>query len=500
MPQIDDLHASETWSPTVEPFRTQKQLQGHTRVLKQLAGGASLDTILDTLIEFAEELSPDMLASIELVNSSVAHPRLAQTAGLRASWSAPIVSSKGQILGTFAMYACDPQATASCDHAFMSDCVDLAAIAIERFQDVASIKRLAEIVDSTEDGVIRTSIDGIIETWNRGSTRIYGFSEEEAIGQPASIVIPPDHVDEFADILDRVCRGERVDHFETERLTKDGRRISISLTVSPIRDLDGNVIGTSAITKDISELSNARLKLLQTERLAAMGQMVSAIAHESRNALQRIQVGVDMLGFEIQAGSEGAKELDRIDRAKNDLQHLFEELRSFAAPLPLEPCVCSIAQTWRNAWANLEPLRSGREATIVEEIHCDSLNCELDTFRMEQVFRNLFENTLFACCDPVCITIQCADGDVDGAPGLCVRVQDDGPGLTVDQKNRIFEPFFTTKPKGTGLGMAIAQRILKAHRGRITVGHGEGGGAEFLISLPRKHHVANHLLTKNLDR
>src|SRR5207245_6696807 len=108
-----------------------------------------------------------------------------------------------------------------------------------------------------------------------------------------------------------------------------------------------------------------------------------------------------------------------------------------------------------------------------------------DPFRMQQVFRNILENALAACKDPVVITILCCAASVKGRPGLKVTVRDNGPGLTPDQRQRIFEPFFTTKTKGTGLGMAIAKRIVELHGGRIAVGEGAGRGAEILITLPR---------------
>src|SRR5262249_17990150 len=110
----------------------------------------------------------------------------------------------------------------------------------------------------------------------------------------------------------------------------------------------------------------------------------------------------------------------------------------------------------------------------------------IDPFRLEQVFRNILDNALAACADPVNVTISCAEASLEGRPALCISVRDNGPGLTAEQRQRIFEPFFTTKTKGTGLGMAIAQCIVEAHGGHIGVGASEGRGAEILITLPRE--------------
>jgi C4-dicarboxylate-specific signal transduction histidine kinase len=130
----------------------------------------------------------------------------------------------------------------------------------------------------------------------------------------------------------------------------------------------------------------------------------------------------------------------------------------------------------------LETARRGRDATLVEPTAGAEMNVHVDRFRMVQVFRNLLENSLAACRDPVRIQVGCRDVQLDGKPAVEVRVHDNGPGLAPDARQNVFEPFFTTKTKGTGLGMAIARRIVDAHRGHIAVGDA-AAGAEFIITL-----------------
>ena len=213
--------------------------------------------------------------------------------------------------------------------------------------------------------------------------------------------------------------------------------------------------------------------------------MITGIAHESRNALQRIQSCSEMLELEIEGNEEAHRLVRRLQEAQDNLLHLFDEVRGFVAPIRLERSPCRIENVWREAWQLLDTSRRGRDATLLEQL--DGCNCELsfDRFRMVQVFRNLLENSLAACHDPVVIQISCRDVELEEQPAIEVSVRDNGPGLTPDARQNVFEPFFTTKTKGTGLGMAIARRIVEAHGGQIAVGNDSSIGAEFVITLPR---------------
>lgn len=235
----------------------------------------------------------------------------------------------------------------------------------------------------------------------------------------------------------------------------------------------------------IAALQRAQERALQAERLAAIGQMVAGLAHESGNALARSQACLEMLTLEVEDRPEALNLIARIQKAQNHLQQLYGEVRNYAAPLKLERQRQSLRSIWRQAWDNLAEQRQGRALTLHEETEKVDLFCPVDAFRLEQVFRNILENALAACKDPVVLTIACSETALDGQVALRIAVRDNGPGLTAEQRQRIFEPFFTTKTKGTGLGMAIAQRIVEAHGGQITVGAPAGPGAEILLLLPR---------------
>ena len=220
------------------------------------------------------------------------------------------------------------------------------------------------------------------------------------------------------------------------------------------------------------EIIRLNQQILQNERLAAIGQMMTGLAHESGNALARSQSCLEMLSWEVEDRPDALDLIARIQKAQDHLKHLYEEVRGYAAPLKLDRDVWDLAYVWRQAWEHLALQRQGRDANLREEPCGLNLKCAVDQFRLEQVFRNILDNALAACPDPVRIEVHCAEAEIDGHAAVRVAVRDNGPGLSPEQRDKIFEPFFTTKTKGTGLGMAIAKRIVEAHGGQIAVGSG----------------------------
>jgi signal transduction histidine kinase len=222
--------------------------------------------------------------------------------------------------------------------------------------------------------------------------------------------------------------------------------------------------------------------------------MMAGLTHESGNALARSQSCLEMLQWEVEDRPEALELIKSIQKAQDHLKQLYEEVRGYAAPIVLEREVWDLKMIWRQAWANLALAREGRDVSLREDIGGLDLNCAVDHFRLEQVFRNILENSLAACTDPVRIEVCCAKVQMDGQAAVRVAVRDNGPGLNSEQRQRIFDPFFTTKTKGTGLGMAIAKRIVEAHGGQIAVGPASGGrqhpelgrGAEIVMTLPRE--------------
>src|SRR5262249_45868822 len=167
------------------------------------------------------------------------------------------------------------------------------------------------------------------------------------------------------------------------------------------------------------------------------------LAHESGNALARSQACLELLALEVPDRPEVQELIGRIQQAQHHLQQLYEEVRGYAAPLKLERDHCSIAAVWRQAWENLSFRRQARQTELHEHTDGIDLQCDVDLFRLEQVFRNVFENALAACPGPLRLDIVCTELPARRRPVLRVAVRDNGPGLTAEARKRIFEPFFT---------------------------------------------------------
>ncbi|MEM9826433.1 MAG: ATP-binding protein [Planctomycetota bacterium] len=215
-------------------------------------------------------------------------------------------------------------------------------------------------------------------------------------------------------------------------------------------------------------------KSRQDERLATIGRMMASVAHESRNALQRISAAADMLELSLDESGEDLGDVRKIRSAAGDLHQLLEEIRGYASPFNLRRSEVRLATVWKTAWGEVmetidrDHRWDSRHAILDDSMADEFLSARVDPFRLQQVFRNLFENSIAAVA-PAPIQIRLATKVVRRAGLTMYRIllQDNGPGIPEAQRDQLFEPFFTTKPEGTGLGLAISQRIINAHGGRI---------------------------------
>lgn len=264
-----------------------------------------------------------------------------------------------------------------------------------------------------------------------------------------------------------------------------GKLCEVHFSRTTLRDPVGKPYAFLLLGHDVTDLNQAQRRALEAERLAAIGQMSAGLAHEARNALQRIQAFCELLELEVQENTGAVELVRRIQNAQQHMHRLFDEVRGYAAPINLDCSQCHPSEVWREAWELLQSQRSGRVALLAESKQMSTQDWLVDRFRMVQVFRNLLENSLAACEDPMQVTVSSTDTFLHGEPALRISVLDNGPGLSAEQKRRIFEPFYTTKTRGTGLGMAIASRLVEAHGGTIDVENRPlGSGAEIILTMP----------------
>lgn len=353
--------------------------------------------------------------------------------------------------------------------------------ALRRERDFAE-----NVIETAQAIVLVLDRHGRILRFNRYLQELAGYRLEDARDRDwFDLFLTPEDAPRLREVFRQTLAGDDTTGTRNTIVTRSGQRREIQWANRPLRDGHGDVIGVLAIGHDVTALEEAQGKLLQAERLAAIGQMMTVLAHESGNALARARACLEMLALEVEDRPEATELIGRVHKAQDHLQQLYEEVRGYAAPLKLDREPWDVALVWRQAWHHLAVTRQGRACELREHRGGLDLTCSIDTFRLEQVFRNLFENSLAVCADPVVLDVTCADAVLAGRPALQVSVRDNGPGLTPEQHGRIFEPFYTTKVKGTGLGLAISRRIIEAHGGTIEVGASAGPGAEIVLTLPR---------------
>jgi PAS domain S-box-containing protein len=366
---------------------------------------------------------------------------------------------------------------------------DRRRLAMEKERSEAAFRTLIEAAPCM---IVILRPDHRLAYFSRFAESLTGYTAPEVLGHDFfETFLPEEHRQRGSDGLRNILAGTPIEGIERPVRCKDGTIRWVLWNTRRLTDHEGEP-AVLAIGQDITDLKQAQDRTLQAERLAAIGQMMAGLAHESGNALQRSQACLEMLALDVQDRPDALNLVSRIQNAQNHLQQLYDEVRNYAAPLKLERQTASVAGTWRLAWANLSMLRQGRQTSLREQCEGVEVRCCIDPFRLEQIFRNILENALAACRDPVEIVVQCSETTLSGQPALRVAVRDNGPGLSTEQQKRIFEPFFTTKTKGTGLGMAIAKRIVEAHGGQLSVGNVSLGcapaavhGAEIVIILPR---------------
>jgi len=360
--------------------------------------------------------------------------------------------------------------------------------------------QLASIVDSSKDAIIGKDLTGIITAWNKGAERIYGYTRDEMVGKNISLLAPTDRPDEIPQILEKIRRGEAVEPFESMRVTKDGRRLNVSISVSPIRDGNGRVTGASAIARDITAQKRAEEHLRQVQKMEAIGRLAGGIAHDFNNILGIINACVELLRTRIESGSGQEQYLANMRQAVDRGASLTRQLLAFSRKSTVQPQVLDLNQRLNEVSRMLKPLM-GDDVEIVIAPRSETIVVEIDPGQLDQIVLNLAVNSRDAMPHGGRFILETATVRADdvfthihspmGAGKYAMlAVSDNGCGMDQSTVAQIFEPFFTTKEvgKGTGLGLATVYGIVQQAGGHIWVYSEPGRGTTFKIYLPSAEH------------
>ena len=356
--------------------------------------------------------------------------------------------------------------------------------------------RLAAIVASSMDAVIGKDLNGVITDWNASARDTFGYEPVEAIGRHISFLIPPDRIMEEEMIISQLKAGRRLDHFETVRLHKNGAELLVSLSVSPIHDESGHIVGASKIVRNITEKkrSEAHLQELQSElahvaRLSAMGQMSAAIAHELNQPLTAIvnyiSAALRMLAAKDSSPQKRAGALEAMEKASAQTLRagsIIQHLREFVEKREAERGAENLNVVVEEAVALGFVGAMDSNVKVEREFSPVPLPVRINRIQVQQVLINLIRNGIEAMNQSprrVMTLTTWRDGDL-----AFVEIRDTGPGLPPAVLAKLFQPFVTTKERGMGIGLNICQSIMEAHGGNIQAPTASEGGAVFRIRLP----------------
>jgi PAS domain S-box-containing protein len=379
---------------------------------------------------------------------------------------------------------------------------ELLAAAKER-ELLESQNLLASIVDSSQDAIIGKNLDGTVTHWNKGAEHIYGYSSKEMIGQPISRLAPNDRPDEIPGILDKVRHGERVESFETVRVRKDGQRLNVSISVSPIRNAFGEIVGASAIARDVTGQKRAEEQLRQAQKMEAIGRLAGGVAHDFNNVLGIVTACCELLRSRV--GPNGVSQyIENIQEASKRGASLTRQLLAFSRKqFSQSPRIMDLNESVREVVKLLRPLM-GNDVQVIVRQAADSAVIEADPAHLDQIILNISVNARDAMPKGGKLILETSVQEVDASfadrhPPMkagryaLLAISDTGSGMDADTLSHIFEPFFTTKEtgKGTGLGLATVYGIVKQSSGHLWVYSEVGRGTSVKIYLPSADHKLN---------
>ncbi|HEY3456079.1 MAG TPA: PAS domain S-box protein [Bryobacteraceae bacterium] len=351
---------------------------------------------------------------------------------------------------------------------------------------------LSAIVDSSDDAIVSKDLNGIVMSWNNAAERLFGYTAAEAVGQSITLIIPPDRIDEESRILERLRRGERIDHFETIRMRKDGNRLNVSLTISPVKDMDGRIVGASKIARDITTRIRQEKALRDANEAlkranADLEHFAYSAAHDLQEPLRMVSLYSELLQqrFGGKLGPKGDEYIRFTVQGAARMENLLRDLRIYTQASTAEYKdgeEADASEVLNRALGNLEVAVKESGASIVSAA---LPIVPMHEFQLEQIFQNLIGNAIrYRSGSPPRIHVSTRLQDNEWV----FSVQDNGIGIDPKFKEQIFGIFKrlhnASEYPGTGMGLAICQRIIERAGGRIWVQSEIGRGSTFSFTIP----------------
>jgi PAS domain S-box-containing protein len=354
-----------------------------------------------------------------------------------------------------------------------------------------TMHEMAAIVEYSDDAILSKSPEGTITSWNRGAERLYGYSAEEAVGISVYQLAPPERREEIDRIMQAIKGGGRVEPYQTERLRKDGTLVPVVLTVSPLRNAKGEIVGASTIARDISAQKQSEEAVRRSEKLATAGRLAASIAHEINNPLEAV---INLLYLARHDSANAQQYLTMAEQEVGRIARLAQQtlgfVRETGSPGWMDPAVImdEILQLYSR---KLESRR-----IRVTRRYRNSSQISGYSGELRQLLANLLVNAVDAMAEGGRLQVRVAAGRQwsDGREGIRITVADNGSGIPQDNLRRIFEPFYTTKKDtGTGLGLWVSHGIVQKHGGSIRVRsrcEGRATGTVFTVFMPYGYEVS----------
>lgn len=358
------------------------------------------------------------------------------------------------------------------------------------------LTQLSEIVESASDSIVREDCGGVVQSWNPAAERLFGYRAEEMIGQPFTKLIPADVLHKDLAARERVLHGEPVEHYDTERVRKDGTRIEVEVTLSPVKDELGQIIGISRIAHNVSQRNLLQRQLQQASKMEVIGRLAGGVAHDFNNILQVMMLQIEHVTERPELPQSLRPAIAQLEQLTERAAKVTSQLLQFARKQNVQLKTVDLNQVLQQTTALLSRLL-GERIDLRTTLFPSPVWVDADAGMIEQVILNLSINardampnggSLFVESSVVDWNDPMPAGFPEALPGHYVRlsVKDSGHGMSEEVLSHLFEPFFTTKSagKGTGLGLAAVYGIIQQHRGFLTVDTTTGKGSTFIVYLP----------------